>query len=460
MPFTDSTHLIARIRCELPPTAPLPAALQTLACRLWPIAYMERCRARYGSRFTVYPVDMAPLVFLSDPQDIRAVLGAPEAVLRSGAGGAVVAPLFGERSFMLHEAAEHTCGRNAVLPAFHRKAVGEHAEMVREVIEREVASWPLEQAFAVHPRLRALTLRIALRVFVGDRESKELEELHAGILRMLTVMASPVLQEPRLRHLPGWRATWNALVRRRGEVDELIFALIRRRRRARRELDDMLGRLLAASNLDGSPMSDRQIRDNLVSVLVAGHETTASELAWAFQLLAHNPVVQERLAEELAAGAGEEYLKATVQEILRHRPVFLFSAPRAVAQPIEIGGWTYRPPVQLLACTYLMQHDPALYGDPQVFRPERFLDAAPPPRTWLPWGGGRKRCLGQHLAVLKLQSVLRVALSRWSISPAASRMEHPRWRTVLVTPHAGSRVVLRRRVPAAPPARALASASV
>jgi cytochrome P450 len=209
---------------------------------------------------------------------------------------------------------------------------------------------------------------------------------------------------------------------------------------------NVLDLLLEAHNQDGSPMSDRQVRDHLMSVILAGHETTAAELAWAFQLLAHNPVVQNRLIEEIDAGTeGSEYLVATVQEVLRHRPVFLFAIPRVVAEPIEIDGRTYRPPVQLLGCIYLMHHDPVLYPDPHEFRPERFLGAPPQPRTWLPWGGGSKRCPGHHLAVMEMQAVLQAVLATRTILPASVRMEHARWRSVIVTPHAGSRVVLRER---------------
>jgi cytochrome P450 len=258
-------------------------------------------------------------------------------------------------------------------------------------------------------------------------------------------MASPVLQEPRLRHLPVWRATWKRMMRQRQEVDRLVFKLIRMRHRGTERGDDVLGALLAARNPDGSRYSDRQVRDNLVSLLIAGHETTAAELAWAFQLLAHHPRVQERIVDELAGGRASAYLAATVQEVLRHRPVFLFAAPRAVAQSIEIGGRVYRPPVQMLACIYLLHHDPGLFAEPQAFRPERFLDAAPSPKTWLPWGGGRRLCLGQHLATLEMESVLRRVLTVRRVIPTSSRIEHACWRTVLVAPHAGARVILRPR---------------
>ena len=262
---------------------------------------------------------------------------------------------------------------------------------------------------------------------------------------MLSVTASAVFPEPLLRHGPG-RRIWRRFLRERAEVDELIYAIIEDRCRQDDVSGDLLGMLLAARNTDGSRMTPRQVRDNLMSIVLAGHETTAAELAWAFQLLAHNPRVLDKLIDEIDADAGEEYLTATIQEVLRHRPVFLFTIPRAVEQPIEIGGWTYRPPTQLLGCIYLVHHDPELYPEPHEFRPERFLGrVAPTTYTWLPWGGGRRRCPGLHLAMLEMKTVLRTVLATMTVRPAASKIEHPRWRSVIVTPHAGSRVVLDRR---------------
>jgi cytochrome P450 len=299
----------------------------------------------------------------------------------------------------------------------------------------------------------------------GD-ETPALRELHRSILDMLSVTDSFVLVEPRLRHLPGWRHTWRSFERQRHETDQLIAAAIHARRTdcgCIGSTGNVLDDLLRAHNSDGSPLSDRQIRDHLMSVILAGHETTAAELAWAFQLLAHNPTVQHTLIEEIAgsgsdarpgpnsssdsssgSGAGHEYLTATVQEVLRHRPVFPFTIPRVVVAPIEIGGYTYRPPAQLLGCIYLMHHDPALYPDPHEFRPERFLGSAPSSRVWLPWGGGRKRCPGHHLATLEMHTVLHAVLSTRTVLPAGG-MERARWRSVIVTPHAGSRIVLRTR---------------
>jgi cytochrome P450 len=195
-------------------------------------------------------------------------------------------------------------------------------------------------------------------------------------------------------------------------------------------------------------MTDTQVRDNLISVILAGHETTASELTWALQLLAHNPEVQACLAEEIATGGSENYLTATIEEVLRHRPVFLFAIPRVVAQPIEIGGWTYRPPAQLLACTYLLQHDPKVYAEPDEFRPERFLHRTPAAAAYLPWGGGRKRCPGHRLATLEMRALLRATVATRTLTPAAPQPERARWRSVIVTPSDGGRVVLHPRLTA------------
>jgi cytochrome P450 len=444
MPHIDKRSLVIRLKRELPPTAPIPAILQTSACRWMPLSYFEWCRARYGNAFTVYPVDMSPAVFLSSPEDIQAVVNAPAHALHPGAGGAAIAPIVGERSFMLREQDEHLSGRRATSPAFSGVAAQRHANVVAEIVEREVESWPLDTVFPVHPRLLSLTLKVILRTVFGEAETVALRELHNRILEMLSVTVSFVLVEPRLRCLPGWSRTWRRFVRDRRAVDGLISELIARARNAGAEEHTVLDGLLETHNVDGTPLSDREVRDQVMSVILAGHETTASELAWAFQLLAHNATVQSRLIDEIE-GDGEEYLSATVQEVLRHRPVFLFAIPRVVVEPIEIGGWTYRPPTQLFGCIYLMHHDPALHPDPHRFRPERFLGAQLRVATWMPWGGGRKRCPGHHLATLEMRTVLREVLAKCRIEPAGARIERARWRSVIVTPGAGSRIVLRPR---------------
>jgi cytochrome P450 len=392
------------------------------------------------------PVDKPPLVFLADPSEIRAVVTAPLAILHAGVGATVTTPLFGDASFMLREEDERMNGRDAIMPAFHRQAVVSYTDMVSDLASRAVGSWPRDTPTAIHPRVCSLTLTVMLRAIFGAGDDRTIERLRDRMLSMLSVTASLLLHQPHLRHVPGWRRTWSHFVRDREGVDEMIASIIARRRRAGGTGSDMLDLLLSATRLDGPPMTAKELRDNLVSVIIAGHETTASAVAWAMQLLAHNPHVQDRLAAEIDDGQRDEYLQATVNEVLRHRPVFLFAAPRAVTQPIKIGGWTYRPPAQLLGCIYLMHHDPALFPDPHSFRPERFLDSpSRASRVWLPWGGGRQRCPGRHLALLELRTILQTVLHGLRIMPAGPTIERARWRSVIVTPHAGGRVVLRAR---------------
>jgi cytochrome P450 len=431
-----------------------------------PFGSLERFRRHYGSRFTVRASTHPPLVFISDPDEIRSVLTAPERSLCPGQGARTVSPIVGHRSFMLSAGHEHRSGRKAVTSAFRVRAVQRHEQMVREVVHRALASWPRDETVALHPRLRALTLEVLLRTIAGRFHGPldgELRLLRDRVLDMLDITPKLVFVESRLRRGPG-APSWERFLRLRAEVDELLYALIEARLQARAgrqtpvepgrmgdesaalgESEDLIGVLAAQRNADGSLVTPKQIRDSLMSVVLAGHETTASQLAWAFQLLAHNPRVQRAIVAEMRRGAGEAYLTATIQEILRRRCIFVFAIPRAVLAPFEVGRWRYETPAHLLPCIYLLHHDPRLYVEPHAFRPERFLDALPSSSTWLPWGGGRKRCPGLNLALLEMKVLLAAVLDRVTVEPAAPRLERAQWRAVVVAPHAGSRVVLRTR---------------
>ncbi len=442
MTFVGTVHEGSSTGRRQPRGAPLPAVAQTYAFWRDPHAYLRWCQRRCGDTFTMRPLGKPPLVFMARASDIREIVTAPADVLRPGEGGSVIAPLVGSDSFMLADGDAHLVGRRRVLPGFHHQRVDAHTQMVRETVEREISFWPLDTPIALNERLRALTLRVILRTIFGDGDER-VNELHQRLLAMFTVAASLTLHMPALRHAPPWRHDWRRFLAHRASVDALLAELVVERAHSRAHDKGLLAMLLGPRHVEGGSDALREVRGTLMSLILAGHETTGSELAWAVQLLAHHPAVMRRLIHELRDG--DAYLDAVIDEVLRHRPVFLFTIPRAVAEPYEVGEHSYHPPVHLVGCVHLMQHDAAAYSQPDAFRPERFLDEAPRADAWMPWGGGRKRCPGRHLALLEMRTVLRALLERLAIEPASARLETARWRTVIVTPGEGCRVVLRRR---------------
>jgi cytochrome P450 len=434
----------------LPPGPSAPRAIQTVAWQTRPIAFFERCRERYGSRFTIRLLATPPFVFVSDPAEIKQVFTAPADVLHPGEGAAILAPVVGRNSVILLDEGGHLSQRKLMLPAFHGEKMQRLSGLMAEVSAREVDAWPKGQAIATHPRLQALTLEVILRAVFGLDPGPRLDHLRAHLTTMATEAVKPFSALPMLQKdvFPRWRR----FVALRAETDRLIFELIDERRAEAADRDDILSMLLEARHEDGSPMSSQELRDELMTLLVAGHETTASSLAWAFERLVREPRVVERLQREIDSGDGESYLTATIQETLRARPVLPNSAPRLVKRPIEIGGWQYdaATPVCVVPNAYLVHHDPAVYPDPYSFRPERFLDEPPGTYTWIPFGGGPRRCLGASFALLEMKIVLRAILERSDIAGGGG--ERSRRRSITIAPRAGARTVLtdRARVPAAP----------
>jgi cytochrome P450 len=437
----------------LPPGPRQPKAIQTMGWWARPIPYMERLRARYGRRFTLRLLGQPPLVMLSDPDEVKLVFTAPPDVLHPGEGASrLLEPILGLNSVILLDEGDHLEQRKLMLPAFHGEKMERLSGLMRETAEREVASWPRDETIAVHPRLQALTLEIILRAVFGLDPGRRLDALRERLTHILEWGSRPIGLLPPLRRELAGRGPYAGFVRLRDEVDALLFELIDERRAEERERDDVLAMLLAARHEDGSPMSRQELRDELMTLLVAGHETTASELAWAFERLAREPRVLARLRDELDGsenGAGDAYLTATIQETLRRRPVLPNAAPRMVKEPIEVGGWTYPPDVCLVAHTYLIHHDPAIYPDPYSFRPERFLDQAPGTYTWIPFGGGRRRCLGASFATLEMKIVLRVVLDAIELRPRANGVELSRRRSITLSPRHGARTVVGAKQPVA-----------
>jgi hypothetical protein len=428
----------------------MPVLLQTLGTWARPMAFLERSRRRYGRRFTVRLIGQPPMVMISDPQEIKEVFQASPEVLHPGEGARILEPLVGRHSVILLDEGPHLEQRKLMLPAFHGERMQRLSGLMTEIAEHELESWPREEVLVLHPRLQRLTLEIILRAVFGLERGSRLDALRDLLTRILAFSESPLSLLPPLPRALSKFGPPAVLERLIAQADELIYTLIDERRREEVEGDDVLALLLAARREDGSPMTPEELRDELMTALVAGHETTASQLAWAFERLAHEPAVLGRLQDELDRSEEESYLTATINEILRLQPVLPNAEPRLVKQPVEIGGVLYPPGVALFANAYLVHHDPAIYPDPYALRPERFLGEQPGTYTWIPFGGGRRRCLGASFALQEMKIVLRAVLQRCELRPAGARRERTRRRSITISPAEGCRVILRDRLPAEP----------
>jgi len=453
------------VNSALPPGPRMPRPIQLLGSWTRPTAFLERCRARYGKRFTLRFPLQAPFVVLSDPEDIKELFTAPADVLHPGEGATLLEPIVGANSVILLDEAPHLEQRKLMLPAFHGERMERLAGLVRELAEREIAAWPDGEEIELHGRLQRLTLEIILRAVFGLEQGERMDALRDALTNALGFTESPLslipLKPGPFEQLVLGRGPVARLMRLLERADALVFELIDERRRDGAEgRNDVLAMLLEARHEDGSPMSPQELRDELMTALVAGHETTASQLAWAFAELSHEPAIARRVAEEASAGEDDAYLTATINEVMRRRPVLPNAEPRLVKKPVVIGSFAYPAGVVLIANAYLVHHDPAIYPEPYELQPERFLERQPGTYTWLPFGGGRRRCLGASFAQLEMKVVLGSALARFDVRPASARREVPRRRSITISPSRGARVIFEPRtgaragIPYAPSSRA------
>jgi cytochrome P450 len=410
-----------------------------------PAASFERMRRRYGKRVTIRLPMQPPIVVLSDPEEIKELLTAPPDVIHPGEGARLLEPIVGRNSVILLDEDEHLEQRKLLLPAFHGEKMQRLVGLMTELAEREVESWPTGVPVGLHPRFQRLTLEIILRAVFGLDQGERLDDLRDVLTEVLEFSLNPVSVVPQAQNYLGWWGPVKRFNRLFAQANELIFKVIEERRAGDGGGDDVLAMLLSARHEDGSEMSPEELRDELMTALVAGHETTASQLAWTFERLAREPRVTRKLVEELDAGESDEYLTATVHEILRLKPVIPNAEPRLTKQPVTIGGYDYPAGVLLFASGFLVHHDPAIYPDPFAFRPERFVGNSPGTYTWLPFGGGRRRCLGASFAIQEMKIAIRAVLERYQVAPANPKAETTRRRSITFSPREGATVVLRER---------------
>ena len=427
---------------SLPPGPRMPMPLQTLGWGVRTMPFLERARAKYGDMWTMKLAQEGPWVMVSDPDVVKQVFKGDPDVFRAGEGNAILSPLVGHNSVLTLDGAAHMTQRKLMLPPFHGRRMQAYGELMREIAEREVDSWPAGGSMTLWPRMQAITLEIILQAVFGLDEGPRLDALRSRLRDVLAASTAPVSML--LIAMLGTRRFERLKVVRRelDPADQLLFEQIRERREDP-DLDsrsDILSMLLGARYEDGEPMSDIELRDELVTLLVAGHETTATSLAWTMERLVRHPGALERLRDEVAAGE-DEYMDAVVKETLRLRPV-LPVVVRRLSRDAEVGGRLLPAGVAVAPCIHLVHRRPDVYPEPSRFRPERFLEQPAGTYTWIPFGGGVRRCLGASFALFEMKQVLTAMVSRIEPAAPSEGSERVIRRAITMSPSRGGEVTL------------------
>ncbi len=449
----------------MPAITPGRPVLQTLRFARQPMAFALEAQRRYGDVWGMRLLSRGePFVVSSHPDHAESLLKAKAADAPSLTGESPLRPILGPNSVLTSGGARHMRQRKLLLPPFHGEAVQRYVRMIAEVADREIDRWPVGEPFALAPRMQAVTLDVIMSGVFGidgrpDRGSAE-QRLRQTIRRLLGASTHPLYQLIELRNA-GRREARGVLRGLLAFLDRQMYAVIRRRRAVRggTERHDVLSLLLEARDEQGQALSDAELRDELMSLVLAGHETTANSLAWTFERLLRTPVAYERLREltraeralgpdDPAAAEAERYVEATIHEGMRIRPVIPMIA-RLVTRPWRLGEYVVPARTPVAISIVALHHRDDVYPNPDVFRPERFLDQKPGTYTWIPFGGGIRRCLGASLAMAEQRVVLGAIARRADLTVSDTAPEAPRQRNVTMIPARGARVILEHRHPAA-----------
>jgi cytochrome P450 len=423
---------------------------------------MEESRRRYGDCFTLRIASEDPWVVVSDPESIKKVFTGNPEHLRAGEANVILRPVVGNESVLLLDGPSHLRQRKLLLPSFHGERMQRYGEVMREATEREVATWPAGEPFAVWPRMQAITLEVIVRAVFGVDDAQRVERVAGRIRPMLeftsrkrdffiAAMVGP-------DRLAG--ARWTGFPQAIGLVHEAIDEEIALRRAdpGLQERDDILSMLLQARDEDGAAMTDQELRDELMTLLVAGHETTATSLAWTLERVVRHPEVLARLEDEARSG-DHAYADAVAHEALRLRPV-LPLVVRKLTEPLEVHGYELPVGAIVAPCIYLVHRREDVYPNPHAFRPERFLENGAGTYTWIPFGGGVRRCIGASFALFEMRTVLQTLVARLHLEAAEPASERISRRAITLSPSRAARLVVRPRVAASPaPGRAPAAAA-
>jgi cytochrome P450 family 135 len=451
-PSVGSARPLSEPPAEALPRGPrLPPLALTLVWSLAPTWVLDQCARRYGDAFTLtFGPSGRKLVMLSDPEAVKAVFTAPPGVAPSAAGASPIAPVMGPNSVITLTGPEHMRQRKLLLPPFHGERMREYEDVIVHATRRSMAEWPLGEPMKLSERTRAITLEVILRAVFGV-EAERMGALRGAIGGLLTPGQTPALVLAALRRPVEARPT-GSIGRALDRLDDVTYAEIARRR-AQEDLaqrTDILSLLMLARDEDGQAMTDQELRDELVTLLLAGHETTATAVAWAVERLVRHPDKLARLLAEIDAGDGDEYMQAVISETLRVRPVVPMVV-RVLQESLDVGGWELPRGTRVVPSIYLTNRNPKVYEAPEEFMPERFLERAPETFSWIPFGGGIRRCIGASFATLEMKLILQTVLGELApgLPERGGRLwrkgEWNRRRAITLVPYAGARVVWRRR---------------
>jgi cytochrome P450 family 135 len=441
---------------QLPPGPPLPRIVQTAGFIFGGPRFLDACRRRYGNAVTFSTLFDSKFVMVFDPELVKQLFQGSNDQLHAGEANALLGPVLGDRSVLLLDGAEHLRHRRLMLPPFHGARMQAYAETMRAATDLEIDSWPVGEPFALLGSMQSLTLRVIVQAVFGYEPGPEEEELR----RRLRAMVAPLGRSrwlalmAALPMLLGREARMNdQFAAARRAVDELLYPEIARRRTLGDEVlahsDDIFSALLLAEDEDGRRLSDAEVRDELVTLLLAGHETTATGLAWCFDLVLHAPAVLAQARERAEAppsGAAdqshERYLDAVVKEALRIRPVIPGVGRVVRGEPFRLGDYVIPPGVEINPSIRVIHRREDLYPGAREFRPERFLVEDPPDTyTWIPFGGGTRRCLGASFALMEMRIVLDRVLRRAALRAANPEPAKVQFRAITLAPRDGVRVV-------------------
>jgi cytochrome P450 len=428
----------------LPPGSRAPKIVQALRYARDPLGFLSSQQRRYGDIFSVRFPFFGRVVYVARPDLVKAVFTGTPSVFHAGeANATVLEPALGPHSVLTLDDEPHMRQRKLLLPPFHGERVERYGELIVEMTRREMESWPVGETFALRPHTQRITLAVIMRAVFGVHDEARLERFERLIddfARRVGVITS----FPMLRRNLGPGSPWPKFVRSREALDEFIYEEIRLRRAepGHEERDDVLSLLLGARDEEGAPMSDQELRDEMVTVLGAGHETTATGLAWAIERLVRSPEALGKLRASLAAGE-EDYLGATVKETLRARPVIVDVA-RKLKAPATIGDYELAAGQFVLPAIAALHYREDLFPAPHEFRPERFLDGKADNYAWIPFGGGVRRCIGAAFAEYEMRTILREFVERAELRAVDSKPEPVRVRNITLAPARGTRVVLER----------------